>query len=361
MPEYTVVSTAPKQHERRVTVENEKGSRVHLRMHRFAIIGKGDRVFVDPNHPSRISVVSVDANDRILITPHFEKTDQFKIGSVEFQVRITEIVTQIDLENYLYLERFHYKTSTALSSDDGDDQNAEANGGCRKAVLLCYIKIGLRWQPVGYIELHMPLLMVKPRHVLFSKAFNHPSRPIEWDLWDHHSIRKYVNSIVRIARVVTSPEFRGLGITKVLLKGTKDFAKERWHVKGQRPIFIEILAEMLKYVDFVSSAGLRYVGNTEGNLKRVYKDLTYMQRDYNISSGIMTLQKKYLTKLQTGAKTLGKDIDELLCELKHIAENPDLLQSLKPSEWYLFKSVLRLPIPYYLGGLDDYTEGYIEK
>lgn len=61
---------------------------------------------------------------------------------------------------------------------------------------------------------------------------------------------------------------------------------------------MEISAEMLNHVDFVSSAGFRLVGSTEGNADRVLKDLHYMRRGYDVSSGIMSLQKSYVTKLR---------------------------------------------------------------
>ena len=363
MNEYRVLTTSSKDHERRVVVGSTDDKRITLKLHRFAQVGKDDRIYVDPKHPSKMYVMSNDGtNSKITLSPHWEVTDKHKIGSVEFQIMMKEVVTREDLENYYYLEKFHYKTSSVLTEDDAENETPEASTqGCRKAVLLCYIKQGKRWTAIGYMELHMPLLMVKPRHVLFANPYDNPDKDVAWDKWDQHVIKTHVNRIVRIARVVVSPEYRGLGITKIILKHTKDFARERWQIRGVRPLFIEILAEMLKYVDFVSGSGFHFAGNTQGNLSRVHKDLTYMQRDYNISSGIMTLQKKYLTKLQKGAESLGISFEDVMSQLEKVAANPDLLQSLSPGEWYVFKSVLRLPIPYYLCGLDDYSVQYIEK
>lgn len=362
MNEYKVLSTTAKDCERRVVIEGNDDKRITLKLHRYALVGKDDKIYVDPKHPSKLFVAATEGSgSKITLSPHWEVTDKYKIGSVEFQLKMKEVVTREDLDNYLYLERFHYKTSSVIADDDPESESSEApTSGGRKAVLLCYLKQGARWTAIGYMELHMPLLMVKPRHLLFANPYKNDDKGVRWDKWDHHDMKRHVNKIVRIARVVVSPEYRGLGITKIILKHTKDFTRDRWHIKGTRPLFIEILAEMLKYVDFVSGSGFCFAGNTEGNLARVHKDLTFMQREYNIASGIMTLQKKYLTTLQRGAESLGISFDDVMLQLKNIASDPSILQTLSPGEWYVYKSVLRLPIPYYLCGLDDYSVKYVE-
>jgi ABC-type ATPase with predicted acetyltransferase domain len=178
-------------------------------------------------------------------------------------------------------------------------------------------------------------------------------------------MREYVNLIVRIARVVTSPDLRGLGLARILVGAAKNYAKERWHVGGRRPLFMEISAEMLKYMDFASSAGLHFIGNTEGNIGRIHKDLVAMLRGQRISSGIMTLQKKYLTQLQSLAAELGKPFPTVLERLREITDNKGeeklraTFDALDPQEWYLFKKVLRFPIPYYMCGLDEHAEAFI--
>jgi ABC-type lipoprotein export system ATPase subunit/GNAT superfamily N-acetyltransferase len=360
---FKVVSTDPKGFTKRVVVADAKDTRVVLSFHRYAQVGKGDVVFIDPEHPRRVSVVSSeDANDLIRITPHFEQSLTIKSGALELIGRITELTSQEDIDSYTFLESFHYRTCTVPhEGDENNDAAATSSSGGRKGVLLLYVKVGLRWQPIGYIELQMPLLMVKPRHELFAMPFQHPSRPVGWSQWDQQAIRENVNRIVRIARVVTSPEYRGLGISKILIKAAKEFASDRWHIGGSRPLFIEISAEMLKYLDFVSSCGLRFAGNTEGNLQRVFKDMTYMQRNYDISSGIMSLQKKYLVNLQKGADALGKTPDEMLQLVGDVAANPERAASLEPAEYYYLKSVLRFPIPYFIGGLDLAATEYVDN
>ena len=362
MARFTVLDAGGKGLSRRIAVEDSNGVRIHLKVHRFAVVGKGDEIEIDPHHASRMAVVSSeDASDLIRVTPHFEVPATLRIGEREINLRMTEITTQEDLDAYTYLESFHYKTSASVvRGEEEETSTQEPNVGGRKAVLMCYIKNGVRWDAVAYVELHMPLLMVKPRHVALSSPFQHPTRNIHWEKWDQYAIRDYVNCIVRIARVVTSPEFRGLGLARVLISTAKTFAKERWHIRGRRPLFIEISAEMLKYLDFVSSSGLKYVGMTEGNLDRVAKDIVSMQNEYRVGSGIMSLQKKYLTDLRAACKNLNRDFSATLELLKRVTSDPTQLQSLPTDDYYLLKTVVRTSIPYFLGALDDPAQNYLD-
>lgn len=362
MATFDVLNSEIKGSFRRITVNNGKGAKLFLKVHRYAQIGRADIIDIDEAHSSRVSVVSCeDPKDLIRITPHFECARAIKLGDRELSLRITEIVTEEDVEALSFLETFHYKTSVAVIESGEEEDQGDTNTGGRKAILLCYLKSGARWQPAGYLELQMPLLMVKPRHEVFSLPFRHPSRPISWERWDQHAIRQFVNCIVRIARVVTSPEYRGLGLARILVDTAKIFSKERWHIRGRRPLFMDISAEMLKFLDFVSSSGLRYIDLTEGNLDRVHKDLMYMQKNYKISSGIMSLQKKYLTHLKQACEKLGRDFESTLTLLKEVVTNPSRLSVLPADEYYLIKPALRTRIPYHLGGLDDAAEEYLTK
>lgn len=366
MTTYTVVTTDFKTTHKRVTVVDEtrqSAERIHLRLHPYAQAAKGDRLSFDPAHQSRIFVISTeDEKDLIPITPHFEREDVLRIGAAAHSLRITEPISEEHNSSYKLLESFHYRSTTNIVNDDeAANSAAPQNIGGKKGILLACLKIGARWETIGYIELQMPLLMVKPRHVAFAEPYAHPTRPIKWETWDQHSIKSYVNCIVRIARIVISPEFRGLGLSRLLIGHAKQYATERWHIGGRRPLFMEILAEMLKYVNFVSSSDFQYMGLTEGNLKRVHSDLTHMQKHYEINSGIMSLQKKYLTKLTDGAKLIGRDLATMLNLLGQVSNDPNYLNSLQPAEYYVLKSVLRFPIPYYLCGLDESARALVSK
>src|SRR6185437_10747124 len=109
------------------------------------------------------------------------------------------------------------------------------------------------------------------------------------------------------------------------------------------------------------------IGNTEGNLSRIHKDLVQMRRGQKISSGIMSLQKKYLTNLQEMAKDAGRPFADVLGRLQQITADDDEqrlrenLKTLPPDEWFLFKKVLRFPIPYFMCGLDAEAERFISQ
>lgn len=364
---YMVKSTSFIDNFKKVMLELN-GKKTQIKVHRFAQIGQNDKIYIDPNRSNNIYVISSEnPNDKIKVTPHFEKTESFKFCDTNYKIIVKEIVTSSEYKDYEFLEGFHYKTSNAIISDEKEDDDLPKNNGGRKSVLMCYIQVGTIWQPVGYIELQMPLLMVKPRHIFFNNPFSHPHRPVKWDSWDSEARKKYVNLIVRIARVVISPDLRGIGLAKIIINAAKQYASERWHIQGKRPLFIEISAEMLKYMNFVSTGGLYYLGDTEGNLERIHKDLTYLQRDYKATFGIMTLQNKYLNHIRKVAKDLKKTFEEVLNDLKNLTvgaseeELREKLNNLPPEEWYLFKKVLRFPIPYYLGGLDEASQKYVRE
>jgi ABC-type ATPase with predicted acetyltransferase domain len=270
------------------------------------------------------------------------------------------------LEALTFLEQFHYKSFAGASEANPSDElpgevrpKASSSGG-RKAVIVMHIKLFGQWQAAGYIELQMPLMMCKPRHELFDAQFEHKTRPIAWESWDQHAMKKYVNTIVRIGRVVVHPELRGLGLARHLINASKDFSKSRWQITGKRPIFLEISAEMLNYIDFVSSSGFYYVGHTEGNYARIVKDLSYMQKGYDVNSGIMSLQKKYLTAVQAYCRETRMPFEQALERLESVLSSDDPASSLSPSEWAAFRKVLRPKIPYYLCALDDSAEAYLK-
>lgn len=360
MHEYIVKSTNNKNIQKIVTVTSN-GKNVKLKLHRYSVVGQDDKLLISTEVADKVYVKSVNGNV-FPIQPHFEYRDELKLGNLNLEVKITELITESDFENYNLLEKYHYKSISNLS-DEPDDIDVNQNGG-RKSVLLLYIKLPGRWEAVGYIELQMPLMMCKPRHVLFNNSYKNVEKEVQWEKWDQEAIRKYVNQIVRIARVVTAPEFRGLSLSKYLIKAAREFSINRWHIKGKRPLFLEISAEMLKYIDFVSNAGFFFVGLTEGNISRVCKDLTYMSRGYNVSSGIMSLQKKYLTNFRDMANELNLDFDMALTTLSKICNGANIENSLNRlalPEYYLYKSVLRLPIPYYLMPLDKYSRDYLTQ
>ena len=287
--------------------------------------------------------------------------DYIYLGKEKIEVRIREINSPADIRALEYLEQFHYKTNNTLG-----EKTAKSNGksfspsvGGRRAVMYATIKLGEQWIPAGYIDLQMPLMMCKPRHQLFNHPFQHSERSIAWDHWDTNAMKKYLNTIVRIARIVVAPELRGCGISRRMIRAAKAFAAERWHIGGMRPIFMEISAEMLSHINFVSSSGFKFIGYTEGNLKRVLKDMEQMSRSPKGEFGIMSLQRKYFRALEDYCKTMNISFDRGLDYLRKKLESSE--NSLTAGEWAVLKSVVRSPIPYFLCPLDQDTAKYLRE
>ena len=337
-------------------------SRTTLRLHRFALVGQGDLLRFGDGGTSKVFVEPHEAgNPLVPVAPVFTTADRVAIGRESFAVRVRELSRSTDISALQFLEQFHYKTNRSLgepeTDDDGEVKTASVGG--RRAVMYAEIKLGARWEPAGYVDLQMPLMMCKPRHVLFQRPYAHPTRNIWWGRWDQHSMKQNLNTIVRIARVVVTPELRGLGLSRCIVKAAKAFAKERWHVRGVRPVFMEISAEMLNHVDFVSSAGFTYVGRTEGNVDRVVKDMAQMSRSRGGEFGIMSLQRKYHRVLQEYCEAVGISFEEGIEVLRQKVEAP--ADSLTTGEWAVLRKIVRMPIPYYLCGLDEYSNHYVRE
>ncbi|WP_157624543.1 ATP-binding cassette domain-containing protein [Martelella mediterranea] len=357
---YSVLTSNPKGHYKNITVRSGDEASVTVRVHRFAVVGKGDQIRFGASGSDKVFVAAKEEDGPdIPLTPLFAVDDSVSIGKERFDVRIREINSESDMRALEFLEQFHYKTNNSLGEKTPDDESAKTttSAGGRRAVLYASIKIGERWLPAGYVELQMPLMMCKPRHELFNHPFDHPARDIRWERWDQHAMKDYLNTIVRIGRIVISPELRGLGLTRRIIKAAKNFSAERWHIGGMRPIFMEISAEMLSHIDFVTSSGFKFIGRTEGNITRVLKDMQSMARDPSGDFGMMSLQRKYFRALEDYCKTLQISFEEGLEALKRKIElNQDALTT---GEWAVLRSVIRNPIPYFLCPLDDYTATYM--
>ena len=357
---YNVLTANPKGHAKTLTVKGGDGTSVSMRVHRFAVVGKGDRIRFGAAGSNKVFVVAKHEEEpAIPLTPLFSTTDIVSIGKDKFRINICEISSDSEMRGLEFLEQFHYKTNNSLAEKDFDthSKSSTASVGGRRAVLYADIQIGERWLPAAYIDLQMPLMMCKPRHDLFHNPFHHPKRSIHWERWDQHAMRDYLNTIVRIGRIVVSPELRGLGITRRVIKAAKNFASERWHIGGMRPIFMEISAEMLTHIDFVSSSNFKYIGKTEGNLSRVIRDMEQMARSPGGEFGIMSLQRKYFRALEDYCNTIQISFQEGLDALRRkIEQNQNALTT---GEWAILRSVIRSPIPYYLCPLDDYAGEYL--
>ena len=356
-----VVQTANvKNHRRMLTVCGPTGGLSTLPIGRFSLVGPGDQLRIRNGGAARfIDLLGKEGCEWIPVEPSYRSEAVLKIGQQEFDLQFSEIETAEQLAAYQRLESFHYKGRVLNEDPDGPVAGPKGIGG-RKGVLIASIVAGGRSRVVGYIELQMPLMMCKPRHDLFDAPFHHTGRSIQWATWLGDG-QRYVNLIVRIARVVVDPEFRGLGLSILLVKRAKHFASTRWTVGGARPLFIEISAEMLRYMDFVSKAGLSYIGKTEGNLERIFVDLRSIQRGASGKSQIMSLQKKYHEIFSAYCKKTGRSFDEARQILSELLSRKDPRESMPSDEWLAFRPMLRFAIPYYLAGLDSESDAYVKE
>ena len=120
---------------------------------------------------------------------------------------------------------------------------------------------------------------------------------------------------------------------------------------------------MLRYVPFVEHAGMHYIGDTEGNLARVRKDMEYVLGNFarvkkreilkEESAGIVDLQVYYATQLSkiAGERKLShsKIIDLLV-------QSPERLSD---TDWDSLHRVLRQPKPTFIMGLHADVEKFV--
>ena len=317
-----------------------------VRTHRFCCLGPGDDLVVTGNDSAHARC----RNGNATVLPAYKARDRLTIGTRTIPVTIKEIETADELAGYHQLEECHYR-GKALHG--------------RRAPIIVRSDDPLLPCVLGYIELSTAFIMNRPRALLFDSAFSDVHGRIAWVTWKKAAVRQYTNLVVRIARTVVSPEFRGLGLARVLVKHATRFAKEHWHVGRLKPLFLEITADMLRYVPFVEPAGLHYIGDTEGNLDRVNQDMDYVLKNLDRvenreilkeeSAGIVDLQVSYATQLRLIEQETGISREQLLALL---LRSPHRLSD---EHWALLHRIYRLPKPTFLMGLNARAERFVRK
>lgn len=317
-----------------------------LDAHRFACLGPRDDVIIR----SKANAVVRCRNGRATLLPAYLSHDHFVVGRRRVRVTVKEITTKEESSAYEDLTRYHYR-------------GKKLHGRHAPLILVCHDPL---LPPVlGYIELATPFLMNKPRTAILNAPFRDDQSNVTWTSWSKSTAREYTNLVVRIARTVVSPEFRGLGLATILVKHAARFARKHWHVGGLRPLFLEITADMLRYVPFVERAGMHYIGQTEGNLARVTKDMAYilgnLQRVQSReiltddSGGIVDLQISYANQLATLARRNGLSHNDLL---QLLLKHPHRLTD---DAWTKLHKVYRMPKPTYLLGLTQPAASFLRR
>jgi uncharacterized protein len=357
---HRVRSISPNGHSKRVTLRLANSSVIPLLVHRFAMVGERDRLLVREGLQRRVWVAGESGMADIPLMPIFEKHGSHALAGEKVDTRVAELSTADELHDFAILEAFHYR-GIDFSEPTAQKFGVPKKGtGGRRAVLLLQLKLASRWVTAGYIELQMPLMMAKPRHEAFSRPFAHPTLKVAWKAWRKGG-QALVNRIARIARVVVHPELRGAGLSAILVDAAVRFARERWHIGGQRALFVEISAEMLRHIDFVSGCGFHYLGDTEGNRARLAKDLGSVKQGAKGASGIMSLQRRYFALFESYRQVTGDSFESLRSRVAEVLTEDDPWKEMSLDEWLALRPVIRSPIPYFMIGLDEYSDCYVRE
>ena len=328
-----------------------KFNNVKLILHRYACIAKGN-IVLQKKEGTRSNLIRYVqcTNGLAQLTPIYQRKDIVKIGNLNLPVLVKEIETREEIQGYETLTVYHYR-------------NKNSHG--RKVPLIIVCKDALFPLVLGYIELATCFIMSKPRIRILNSPFVHGCNNVAWSRWDKKTSKKYTNLTVRVSRCVVHPEFRGLGIAKILLRHAQIYTRDYWHLAGLKPLFLEITADMLRYLPFPERVGMCYIGETEGNLLRVRKDMQYLLRNYERvkngeilgknPKGILDLQANYAHRLRKLIEEHKMRLSEVLdCLIKD-------RYSLTDNEWSLFHRILRYPKPTYLCGLTEEADAFVKR
>ncbi|MHB1952316.1 MAG: GNAT family N-acetyltransferase [Sulfobacillus sp.] len=317
-----------------------------LQTHRYCCLGPGDDVVVKNANAAHVRCRNGEAQ----ILPAYLAKDFLLIGTSKLPLTVKEIETEEELVGYHQLEECHYRGKGLHG---------------RRVPLIVRSEDPMLPRVLGYIELSTAFLMNRPRAMLLNDRFKSSVGNISWTAWKKDAVRQYTNLIVRIARTVVSPEFRGLGLARILVKHAARFAEHHWQVGRLKPLFLEITADMLRYVPFVESAGMHYIGDTEGNLSRVNTDMSYILKNFGRitngdilkkeSAGIVDLQVSYATCLKNIEKKQRVPRGQLLSLL---LQSPHRLSD---DNWALLHKIFRLPKPTFLMGLTPTSKQFVCK
>ncbi|MFQ5750384.1 MAG: GNAT family N-acetyltransferase [bacterium] len=308
-----------------------------------ACVSKGDEIKIAGK---QAWTICKNGQSQFLV-PYFAE-EKLKVGGLKVKVAIKEITEQEEYEAYKSLSEFHYRGHVLHG---------------RRARLIMHSFHSVLPRVIGYVELATPFYMNKARSTFLDAPFN--SDKIDWIRWDMSTLRKYIHVIVRIARIVVYPEFRGIGVGQKLVKHAAEFAKKRWQVAGYLPCFLEISADMLKYIPFAERAGMTFVGETEGNLSRVAKDMEYLISRFGTN-------KAGITKFEKTCGICDQQISRMTSALQLIKHEgltkKDLIKRLNAlsrekvlKDFALFHKIVSLPKPHYMLGLNVKAKKFIKK
>jgi ABC-type ATPase with predicted acetyltransferase domain len=321
-----------------------------INVHGFACVGRGDVVRRDST-----GHVLVRAGDAVLpVMPAFQRELRIEVAEgLTLTLAARELVAPEEFAAYHALSQFHYRSEKSFG---------------RRSVLLLETSDSRFPRYVGFVEVTTPFLHLSNRNRIMDAPFAQPGRSVTWSSWSMSTRMQLVNVIARVSRVVVHPELRGLGLSRPLLDAASLYALERWQVGGLRPLFLEITADMLTFMPFVSGAGLRYIGDSDGNVGRLAKDIGYLSRaqagegrgTHSVLSGrgkgILRRQKRdiaMVTRLRDDMSP-GEDVGDFMRRLL-------LSEDVDNRVGELLLPLLRHPKPTYMRGLTSAAEAFLTR
>jgi len=324
----------------RLKYAGQPDSSVVFRVPRSACVTEGDIVY---SHAPLDKTSSMEQdhlfvkceNGFIQLTPIYSSETVLEIGEFSLPVTIKEISRQDEFDGYAALTQYHYRDKILFG---------------RHAPLVAITCHPMLPRVVGYINLATAFFVNTPRRNILDE----PTRlnGVAWTSWTKDTIKERIPLLVRIARCVVHPELRSMGLGRLLIEHAAEFAKTHWQSAHWKPYFLEISADMLRYIPFAEKAGMIFVGETEGNLKRIAKDLRYLKANEKRLQkeifkgevfGILDTKLSQLTKADNAVNGSGKNIGQFIAEQ---IENPTL------DGWAKLAGVLSLPKPHYMMGLN---------
>lgn len=340
--EYPITSVKRKRYSHFREISSETGEfKINLPL--SACVRLGDKVCKRAQ-----SLYVVCKNGFAQIFPPYCSKDQVRHDGINLEFLVKEITEENEYEAYKSLTEYHYRKRAIYG----------------KTAVLVIRNFNPSYPTIsGYIELATPLYMNKARGEILDAPFNFNN--VCWERWDKATTQKYINTIVRISRCLIYPEFRGLGLGQTLVRHAIAYAQKHWQVAGNCPYFLEISADMIKYVPFAEKAGMMYIGETEGNLKRISKDLRYLLANANRvqlneivhkgSFGIVDQQVQRLNRVLSIMEENKIDQADIIDKLNRLTTDKVL------KDYSLFYQIVSLPKPNYMIGLNAEASSFIKE
>ena len=315
-----------------------------LKLRRFAPVSKHDRVRV-AGGGAWVRLRKMPGEIRV--KPAWSHQEFLHINGKKISLTVKEIETNEELEGYHALTQFHYR----------------GQGGVGRRIPLI-AKVS-RWNlppVVGFVELSSSLLVNVARKRVLNAPFRDKDLGFRWERWDMDTAKKYNNALARISRCVIYPELRGLGLAPKLVNAAVNYARERWHIGGLRPCFIEIVAEMLRYWPFVEKCGFVKVGETEGNDKRAPQAMAYLlSRKSNGQGypqgggGIMSMHRKHANRIAEMCKQENRSVASIVKLLS------SSFGEMSRKDWVALHDLCRRKKPTYMFGLTDAAKRHLSE